>query len=436
MTSTRRGASRRRTAEPAVGAGEDPAGYARILAAVYEATMSGDKSPARPREVVDDSWRRLRELGIDPESAPPTPRITPSRLDTRRRESGLVDVLDHLVHGLDAVVDGGDNILVVTDHHGVVLWRRGSSSALGRADRLGFVEGATWAEESVGTNGIGTALASRRPVQIFSAEHYVRSHHAWTCAGAPIRDPRTGRVLGVVDVSGPVGTVHPATLALVDAVARLAESHLREIHREHLDRLRAVAAPMLSRMTGPALAVDSDGWTAAIESSPFRPRLLLPDDMTQGRAWMPDLGSCDVEPLPGGWLVRPVGNSDREATPRTLVRLDLARPQHPIVHVHSAFGSWVHEPTPRHAEILFLLTRSRDGRTAAQLADDLFGDSGRAMTVRAEMSRLRRHFPGIVLGQPYRFDEAATLDVRLPEDRTRLLPHSVSPAVVAARTSL
>ncbi|MGB6276016.1 MAG: transcriptional regulator, partial [Rhodococcus sp. (in: high G+C Gram-positive bacteria)] len=46
--------------EPALAAGEDPRRYAQILTAVYDATMNGGKSPARPREVVGDSWRRLQ----------------------------------------------------------------------------------------------------------------------------------------------------------------------------------------------------------------------------------------------------------------------------------------------------------------------------------------------------------------------------------------
>ena len=119
---------------------------------------------------------------------------------------------------------------------------------LGNADRLGFVEGAHWGESAVGTNAIGTALASHRAVQVFSAEHFLRSHHAWTCAGAPIKDPRTGQVIGVVDVSGPAATVHPTTIALVDLVARLAESQLREVHDRTLNRLRTVAAPILARV--------------------------------------------------------------------------------------------------------------------------------------------------------------------------------------------
>ncbi|OZF52404.1 diguanylate cyclase [Rhodococcus sp. 14-2470-1b] len=421
--------------EPALAAGEDPRRYAQILTAVYDATMAGGKSPARPRDVIGDSWRRLQTLGIDPEQrSVASPQIDVSDLELSRRESGLFDILDDLGRGLESVVQDGDNILVVADRHGRVLWRSGSTSVLDRADGLGFVEGASWAEDSVGTNAIGTALVSRRAVQIFSAEHYVRSHHPWTCAGAPIKDPRTGHVIGAVDVSGPANTVHPTTLALVDAIARLAESQLREHHRQNLDRLRSVAAPMLARLHAPALAVDANGWVAAVESVALRNRVLLPEDVVAGRFWLPTLGVCDFEPLPGGWLVRPTGDEASE-TGRTTVSLDLRHHQHVRVQIRSEVGEWTHEPTPRHAEILYLLASSREGRSAAQLAADLFGDDGRAITVRAEMSRLRKHMSGIVQTQPYRFDETAVVDVLLPEDPSRLLPHSTAPAVVRMRRS-
>nr|WP_296763619.1 GAF domain-containing protein [Rhodococcus sp. (in: high G+C Gram-positive bacteria)] len=426
--------------EPALAAGEDPRRYAQILTAVYDATMAGSKSPARPREVIGDSWRRLQTLGIDPEQrSVSSPQIDVSDLELSRRESGLFDILDDLARGLESVVQDGDNILVVADRHGRVLWRSGSTSVLDRADSLGFVEGASWAEDSVGTNAIGTALVSRRAVQIFSAEHYVRSHHPWTCAGAPIKDPRTGHVIGAVDVSGPASTVHPTTLALVDAIARLAESQLREHHRQNLDRLRSVAAPMLARLQSPALAVDANGWVAAVESVALRNRILLPEDLATGRFWLPTLGVCDFEPLPGGWLVRPTGSGDRgtpsETGNSTTVTIDLRQPQQTRVHIRSEVGEWTHEPTPRHAEILCLLAVNREGRSAAQMAADLFGDDGRAITVRAEMSRLRKHLSGIVLTQPYRFDESATVELLLPENLGRLLPHSVAPAIGRLRLS-
>src|SRR6185437_12482733 len=280
--------------EPAVAVGEDPRRYARLMSEVYDATMAGDRAPARPRKVIEDSWHRLMARGIDPDALP-APEVEDATLDMLRLSSGLMAVLDEISRGLESLL---------ADAQGRVLWRSGSRSVLGKADRLGFVEGAHWGENAVGTNAIGTALMSNGAVQVFSAEHYARSHHSWTCAGAPIKDPRTGHVIGVVDVSGPAATVHPTTVALVDAVARLAEAHLRQEHDHTLNRLRTVAAPILARIASPALAVDPQGWVAAVDSLPPHNRIPLPREMTPGRLWFPTLGACDVEPLPGGWLVR------------------------------------------------------------------------------------------------------------------------------------
>ena len=395
--------------EPAVAVGEDPRQYAMLLSAVYDATMAGDRAPARPRPVVADSWNRLIAKGIDPEHHSP-PVVDTSGLDMLRQQSGLLAVLDDISRGLESVIDDGENILVVADSRGRVLWRSGTPRVLGRADRLGFVEGASWSENAVGTNAIGTALVSRRAVQLFSAEHFLRSHHPWTCAGAPIKDPRTGHVIGVVDVSGPAATVHPTTVALVDLVARLAESHLREAHDRTLNRLRTVAAPILARIGRPALAVDQDGWVAAVDSLPPYNRILLPENGVPGRTWIPSLGACDIESLPGGWLVRLA--EDAEPGPAiSRITLDLRDANSPTLEVVGQYGCWRRDISPRHAEILHVLATHRQGRSAPELAADLYGDRSRVVTVRAEMSRLRKQLVGLVIGKPYRFPESAIVDV-------------------------
>ncbi len=46
------------------------------------------------------------------------------------------------------------------------------------------------------------------------------------------------------------------------------------------------------------------------------------------------------------------------------------------------------------------------------------------VTVRAEMSRLRKQFAGLLAAQPYRFAGSVDLDVRYPENRRTLLPPS------------
>ncbi|NTY60952.1 GAF domain-containing protein [Mycolicibacterium sphagni] len=416
--------------EPAVAVGEDPRSYARLMSAVYDATMSGHRAPARPREVIGDSWRRLMSMGIDPDSRTP-PVVESGGLETLRRASGLMAVLDEVSRGLESIVADGTNILVVADSQGRVLWRSGSPAVLNNADRLGFIEGARWGEGEVGTNAIGTALVSNRAVQVFSAEHFMRTHHSWTCAGAPIRDPRTGHVIGVVDVSGPAATVHPTTVALVDAVARLAESHLREQHDRMLNRLRMVAAPILARIGKPALAVDAEGWVAAVDSLPLHHRILLPDGIAPGRAWIPTFGICDVDVLPGGWLVRPTDDDDVPALAQ--VALDLTVAGAPALDMAGQFGRWRHDVSLRHAEILLILARDPRGRSAPELADDLYGDRTRVITVRAELSRLRKQFAGLLAAQPYRFVGGVEVTVRYPADLSSVLPSSTSPAVRAVR---
>jgi GAF domain len=417
--------------EPAVAVGEDPRRYAVLLSAVYDATMTGTRAPARPRQVVEESWNRLLAKGIDPDHHTP-PVVDTSGLDMLRQSSGLMAVLDDVSRGLEPLIEEGDNILVIADARGRVLWRSGSPRVLGYADRLGFVEGAHWSETAVGTNGIGTALVSHRAVQLFSAEHFLRSHHPWTCAGAPIKDPRTGHVIGIVDVSGPAATVHPTTVALVDLVARLAEAKLREAHDRTLNGLRTVAAPILARIGRPALAVDPDGWVAAVDSLPPHNRILLPDNDVPGRVWIPSLGTCDIEALPGGWLVRLA--EDGEPGPAiSRITLDLRDANGPALEMVGQFGRWRHDISPRHAEILLVLARHRQGRSAPELAADLYGDRSRVVTVRAEISRLRKQFVGLVVGKPYRFPDSAIVDVGYPDNMTTLLSSSTAPAIRAAR---
>lgn len=64
-----------------------------------------------------------------------------------------------------------------------------------------LVPGFSYAEQHVGTNGIGTALEGRRPTEVFGHEHFVEHLEDLACAGAPIRHPVTGKILGVIDLT-------------------------------------------------------------------------------------------------------------------------------------------------------------------------------------------------------------------------------------------
>lgn len=138
--------------------------------------------------------------------------------------------------------------------------------------------------------------------------------------------------------------------------------------------------------------------------------------------------------MPAGWLIRPTADPAPAPT-ATHITLDVSHPRRWTVTVVGCAGSWTHELTPRHAELLYLLALHRGGRSASALADDMFGDPARTVTVRAEMSRVRRYLGACLDHRPYRFTERADVEVLLPGAPLDLLPHSVAPGVVRARAA-
>ncbi|MEV7027397.1 GAF domain-containing protein [Kitasatospora sp. NPDC093558] len=404
-----------------------------------------------PRPEIGDSWARLRRLGLDPDTGAAAIHLGPAEIELRRRASGLEAVMPVLRETLIQPVDQAPLILAIADAEGHVLWQEGERGLRRSAERIGFLVGAQWVEESVGTNGIAAALRTQRPMHVHSAEHYLRSHHAWTCVAAPVHDPGTGRLIGAINLSGPAHNVRPYLLQLTTTAARLAETELRAHRLESLHQLRTMAAPLLARVAGPALVVDAAGWTAASAGLPPLGRLRLPAESWGGTAvqWVPGLGECVLEPLGDGWLVRPVRPSDgggsgnafeqaeqAEQAEGARLRLDLRRPDRPELTVQGSAGGWSHALSPRHAELLLLLATGRDGSTAAQLADALFGDPARTVTVRAELSRLRRYLGGLLAHRPYRFAESVLVTVLGPDDPYDLLPSSSAPAVRRLRSAL
>ncbi|MEV5849122.1 transcriptional regulator [Streptomyces sp. NPDC051985] len=198
-----------------------------VLRAAHERFVtSADREPG-VRALVADSWRRCAASGVRPDGgAPPPLRRTSAELDAYRRTHPLAAVLPLFRELLGSGAADDGHVFAVGDADGTLLWVEGDAGAMARAERMRFVEGAGWAERQAGTNAPGTALELGRPVQIVTGEHYSAAVHAWSCAAAPVRDPATGRVLGVVDLSGGATIATPPALAAVRGAALAAEAHL------------------------------------------------------------------------------------------------------------------------------------------------------------------------------------------------------------------
>jgi hypothetical protein len=393
------------TGYSAIAPGTDLSQHARVLTRVHDAVLAGGAPPVRPRGVVARSWTRVLGLGLDASRTNAREPLAFAEVERRRRQSPLALVVDELRQVLVSVADASSFLMVVTDADGVILWREGSPRVRMRADSLGFMEGARWTEGTVGTNAIGTALAEAAPVQLFSAEHFEQAQHPWYCTAAPIHHPVSGELLGVVDVSGPALTLHPVIGALVETAVKLAESRLWRHHEQRLERLRQSAHAVLAAVHGPLMLVDDHGWVAHQSGIAARDRVEVP--RADRLIAVPGLGLCAPERLGEGWLIRP-----RAAQQDIVADLDLTGP--PVLRLHP--GPWVTPLTRRHADVLVLLQRSgRQGMTAAGLSTALFGDEEHCVTVRAEISRLRKVVGGLVTTNPYRLADGVTLSVLRPD---------------------
>ncbi|WP_157429917.1 helix-turn-helix domain-containing protein [Actinomadura oligospora] len=350
---------------------------------------------------------------------------------------------------LRAVLDPAENLVVVTDATGLVLWRDGTSAALREADRVGLSEGACWSEEAVGTNGVGTSLATGRPQVVSSTEHLALVLHPWSEAGAPVIDPDTGGVVGCVAAGTVARRLHPAVPSLVTAAARLAEARLElavvrrdEELRERYGR-HAGARGILVTSTGRVLAGGPAAWRGR------RLGLPLPDDLLI----LPDGRRAFAEPLGEVFLLcpRPTGvpagfaGVQRGSQPSlTLSLLGAARP-------YARLDARRLPLSLRHAEILALLAMHPGGLSGDRLSACLYGDGeGSPVTVRAEIHRLRDRLGGMVRAKPYRIGcevEADFLVVRRLLDegdvataarlfQGELLPSSDSPAIRAERDEI
>jgi len=389
----------------AIAPGTDLPTHARELRRIHDAVLGGGRPPARPRALVARSWSRMLALGLDPDGRNTREHLPAAEIERLRHSSPLSQVIDELRAVLTSVADASQFLMVVCDADGIVLWREGSARVRMVADQLGFVEGARWTEQVVGTNAIGTALAEQTPVELFSAEHFEQTQIPWYCTAAPVHDPRTGDLLGVVDVSGPALTLHPAIGSLVQSAVRLAEARLWRWHQDRLDQLRRTTEPLLGTQSGPVLVVDDHGWVAHHSGIAASDRIEAP---CPDRALaVPGMGLCLPERISNGegWLIRP-----RDRAGAITARLDLTG--EPTLEVRSDEASWRTSLTRRRAQILRALSEAgAAGLTAGRLSTIIFGDAEHAVTVRAEVSRLRRVVGALVTPNPYRLADRVTVTV-------------------------
>ncbi len=170
---------------------------------------------------VAASWRRSASHGVQPHV------VTNDYYSELDVDSRLVRCarpeIEHLAEQISAI----PACVALTDDRARILGRTDSGPGFGRVlDHVYFAQGFGYAEGTVGTNGVGTVLEFGESVHIVGAEHFVESLHSFACAGAPVRDPFSGRIEGVLDISCQAVHSHPMLHTLVRSAAARIERNL------------------------------------------------------------------------------------------------------------------------------------------------------------------------------------------------------------------
>jgi len=172
------------------------AGSARLAEARERFLTSEPVGHGLVRGPILASWWRSREWQVAADRVELS-YIRDPNLDTPLTRSAM-PVLRNLYEHL-----GGQPIsIILTDAAGVVLSRLTADRDLERRlDAVQLAPGFSYAEEQVGTNGIGTALEGGQPAHVFGHEHYAEDLEIFGCAGVPINDPLSGKTIGAVDLT-------------------------------------------------------------------------------------------------------------------------------------------------------------------------------------------------------------------------------------------
>lgn len=230
-----------------------PEASADVVHARERFLASHSVEPDAVRHVILASWHRSADANV-----------TADHLDAPFH--GDLDVQGRLVHNATLVLDRLRNQLadqpvsvVLTDSDGYVLDRRtGTYDLENQLDEVRLAPGFSYAEQFVGTNGIGTALEGGGPAYVFQREHYTDQLGELACAGVPLHDPLSGRLEGVLDITCWAADANPMLMAMAQNAAHDIESIMLGQARGRELALLHEYMQTSRRCTDPVLAFSSD----------------------------------------------------------------------------------------------------------------------------------------------------------------------------------
>nr|WP_027415948.1 sigma-54-dependent Fis family transcriptional regulator [Aneurinibacillus terranovensis] len=221
--------------------------------------------------LVKESWQRSLFYEVDPFQKKGKRILTCSQLKQIKKENDeFFSISLSVMESLYSFVKGSGFLVILCNENGFLIKVIGDEEPLEHARSIDFVEGADWSEESMGTNAIGTCLKLNQPVQICGAEHFTQICQSWTCSAAPIHDP-SGKLIGVLNMSGPFEQVHSHTLGMVVSAVQAIEQQLKLIDKSRKNEvMQSYIVATINTMTDGVLITNQQGLILKANNSLLR----------------------------------------------------------------------------------------------------------------------------------------------------------------------
>lgn len=261
-------------------------------------TRTGDPHFLRdlPKQVAE-SWLRSWQHGVDP-ILPGEFRHAEHQPPHDEQTQRLLRIARPVIHALDKELASSSLVLYLADRDGWIVSRDGNTKTLYAADQINSVPGARATENVAGTNGLGTALFLREPIQLDLSEHFCESFFEWAGSGVPLVHPLSHELIGVADLVQYQKPLTPELTLLVKAIVAGIQSRFleQEIALQH--RLLEQFLSKSQRPGATVLAVDRNG--IIVSATPtLAQRLHLSPEQLCGRSlsFLPELHAATQEAI-------------------------------------------------------------------------------------------------------------------------------------------
>ncbi len=198
---------------------------------------NGENLENTVRREILQSWSRCHSIGINPEQKQARTALTSFELETLLSESELYHTAKPIIDNIYDKLIGTGYLITLNDESGKMLYLKGEKELIKKTEKINFSPGMDWSEKTAGTNAIGTSIVSKKPIQVFSAEHFCEGFHPMTCSASPIFHPYTKNAIGAIDFTGFWPSTQPHTLGLAVSLAQMIEQQLQLMYRSKYTKL-------------------------------------------------------------------------------------------------------------------------------------------------------------------------------------------------------